>query len=236
MSFVLLIIRTSTTSNSSGKGRSRLELAAGDGALSGSGASGVPPESGRVDVELERLVAGEGHGDVQVGEQALHDAVKGSNFVSDQAFSSPKYLNLHVLSDTTLTAVSHTVHPWATDEDGVSTEGNSLEDVGTSADARVEEDGHAALDGLDDLGEDVERGGLTVDLAPTVVGDDDTVAAVLESLEGVVSGQDTLQDDGAATGDCLRVIGSETRLVRREMGSYSLCLHCQTSQRTFSQM
>lgn len=98
--------------------------------------------------------------------------------------------------------MSHTVDPRATNEDGISTESNSLEDIGTSADTRVEEDGHAALDSLDDLGEDVERGGLTVDLTATVVGDDDTVAAVLESLEGVVSGQDALQDDRAATGDC----------------------------------
>lgn len=98
--------------------------------------------------------------------------------------------------------MSHTVDPWATNEDSISTEGNSLEDVGTRADARVEEDGHAALDGFDDLGEDVERGGLTVDLTTTVVGDDDTVAAVFESLEGIVSGQDTLQNNGAATGDC----------------------------------
>lgn len=161
----------------------------------------MPPESRSVDVELERLVAGKGHGDVQVSEQALHDAVRVKKTRSSVIKLHSNQTIEHVLSDTTLATVSHTVDPWATNEDGVSTEGNSLEDVGTSADAGVEEDGHAALDGFDNLGEDVERGGLTVDLTATVVGDDDTVAAVFESLEGIVSGQDTLQDDGAATGD-----------------------------------
>ena len=44
-------------------------------------------------------------------------------------------------------------------------EAEGLEDIGTRADAGVEENGHSIADGVDDLGEDFERADCTVELA-----------------------------------------------------------------------
>jgi len=143
-----------------------------------------------VQVELDGLVASQRHGDVEVSEEGLDD-----------------------VTDTTFTTVSETVDVWASNQDGIGTEGEGLEDVGAGADTRVEEDGQATLDGLDDLGEGIERSDRAIDLLTTVVGDNDTVAAVFECLEGIGSGKDTLQDDGAAACDMTPLPNEPSKLL-----------------------
>ena len=56
------------------RGARILQLARCDMGRDGSRARRVPLEGGSVEVELDRPVAGDSHGDIEVGQQALDDA------------------------------------------------------------------------------------------------------------------------------------------------------------------
>lgn len=89
------------------------------------------------------------------------------------------------------------------DTDRLRAEGERLEDVARAADTTVDEDlelgvGEVAArsEGSDDLDEDLQTGASCVELATTVVGEDDTLDAGLVGEDGVFGGGDTLEDDG----------------------------------------
>ncbi|GJC94827.1 hypothetical protein ColKHC_03653 [Colletotrichum higginsianum] len=90
-------------------------------------------------------------------------------------------------------------HEGAAETDGLDAEGKELEDVGAVADTTVGVDLDLLEDGgvlLVDLEGDLEGGGRAVELAATVVGDDDGGDVVLDGGLGVLDGHDALEDDG----------------------------------------
>jgi hypothetical protein len=63
----------------------------------------------------------------------------------------------------------------------VGTESQRLEDVGATANATVNSNRYLALCNRNDLAKNIEGGGNTIELATTVVRDDDSVEAVSNS-------------------------------------------------------
>lgn len=91
------------------------------------------------------------------------------------------------------------VHERTAETDSLDTERQKLEDVSAVADTTVGKD----LDLLEDLGgllvdlkSDLETGGAAVELAATVVGENDSGSTVLDGKLGVLSGTNALDDDG----------------------------------------
>jgi hypothetical protein len=103
---------------------------------------------------------------------------------------------LHYVAHALLAGDGETPDIETSQQHGASAEGQSLDGVGAVANATVEEDGHFLLDCGGDGGERVECGDGSVDLAASVVGDDDGVDAVVEGQAGVVGVQDSFQQNG----------------------------------------
>jgi hypothetical protein len=85
----------------------------------------------------------------------------------------------------------------ATDEDGFGAEAEGFDDVGTATNATIHEDFDAAVDGGNNFGQSAERGGDAVELAASVIGDDEGGGAFVHGAAGIVSGEHTFDDDGA---------------------------------------
>ena len=103
---------------------------------------------------------------------------------------------------TVLAVRAERVEERAANTDGLCAESERLEDVARAADTTVDEDlelgvGVVALglEGGDDLDEDLETGARGIELATTVVGEDDALHAGLVREDGVLGGGDTLEDD-----------------------------------------
>ncbi|KAI6756640.1 hypothetical protein HG530_011238 [Fusarium avenaceum] len=91
------------------------------------------------------------------------------------------------------------VHERTAETNSLDTERQKLEDVSAVADTTVGKD----LDLLEDLGgllvdlkSDLKAGGAAVELATTVVGENDSGSTVLDSKLGVLGGTNALDDDG----------------------------------------
>jgi len=80
------------------------------------------------------------------------------------------------------------------DEDCPRAEGERDRDVRSAPDPAVHQDLDPIADGLCDLRERVQRGDRPVELPSAVVRDDDGVAAVVGREDGVLGGQDALDD------------------------------------------
>ena len=104
--------------------------------------------------------------------------------------------------NTLLTVRAERVEEGTANTDGLRAEGKRFENVARAADTTVDEDLElgvgvvaACLEGCDDLDEDLETGAGGIELATTVVGEDDALHAGLVCEDGVLSGGDTLEDD-----------------------------------------
>lgn len=80
-------------------------------------------------------------------------------------------------------------------------EAESLDDIGSPADAAVDVDLDAVLpasfaEHRHDLGEDFDAGAREVELAAAVVGEDDAVDAGFDGADDVFDALDALEDDG----------------------------------------
>ena len=84
----------------------------------------------------------------------------------------------------------------APDKNSGGTEREGGERVGARANAAVEQHGDAALHALRHRHEGIERGRRTVDLPPSVVGDDDAVNAVSDGELRVIRVLDALEKNG----------------------------------------
>src|SRR5450631_1039757 len=80
-------------------------------------------------------------------------------------------------------------------QNGANSEGQGFDCVGAVANAAVEEDRDFLLDRGGYGGERVQCCDGSVDLAASVVGDDDGVGAVVEREAGVIRMEDSLQHD-----------------------------------------
>ncbi len=81
---------------------------------------------------------------------------------------------------------------WATHYDRAGTQRERLQDVGAAAHAPVHEDGNPSGHLGHDLGQGGEPGGRSVELAPSVVRDNDAVHAGLNGQLGVLGGEQAL--------------------------------------------
>src|SRR5207248_1819204 len=70
-----------------------------------------------------------------------------------------------------------------------------LERVGAAADAAIQQYRHFSGDGFEHVGQRFERGDGAIDLAATVVRDEDAVDAVVERARGVVTTDDAFEND-----------------------------------------
>ena len=100
------------------------------------------------------------------------------------------------------------------DQHGLRAERERLDHVGPPAHAAVEEDLGPAGDRLHDLGQGVEGRGDPVELAPSVIGDDDAGAAVLTGEQRVLGREDALdqQRQRALLAQPLEVAPGEARV------------------------
>ena len=89
-----------------------------------------------------------------------------------------------------------------------------LEDVSAAPDATVEKHRDAAARGRNHFGQTVERGAQRLFVATAVVGDDETVGAVLDRNRSVFSGDDAL-DQKPAFHDSAQSVEKGRREIRR---------------------
>ena len=104
------------------------------------------------------------------------------------------------------------------DEHGASSERERHHDVGSAPNATVEVHLGAVADGVDDLGQRLERRDRAVELTTAVVRDDDAGGAVLAGEDRVLGGDEALHEHGhlpalAELGD---VVPLESRLEQAE--------------------
>mmetsp|Transcript_23092 Transcript_23092/g.49184 ORF Transcript_23092/g.49184 Transcript_23092/m.49184 type:complete len:238 (-) Transcript_23092:993-1706(-) len=110
--------------------------------------------------------------------------------------------HVHHADDAPLAVRCKGVEHRATDADAGSAQCDRLEDVGTAADASVDEDSEVllALDtrlpqGLHNLWQHLDAGAASVELAATMVGENATIQASLVGHHGILGALHTLQED-----------------------------------------
>mmetsp|Transcript_6784 Transcript_6784/g.12836 ORF Transcript_6784/g.12836 Transcript_6784/m.12836 type:complete len:254 (+) Transcript_6784:439-1200(+) len=103
-------------------------------------------------------------------------------------------------SDPLRAITSSRVDARAANQDGLRAEGDGLKDIGSASHPSIHKHLHLALspalfEGLHDLGEGLDARSGVVELAASVVGDDDAVCAVLVGKDGILRALDSLDDD-----------------------------------------
>lgn len=115
--------------------------------------------------------------------------------------------NLDSTLNTLLAVRAERVEECAADTDGLCAKGDRLEYIASAAYTAVDEDLEVwirvvalRLERGDDLHEDLEAGAARVELATTVVGEDDALDAGFVRKDSILGGRDTLEDDGHCDG------------------------------------
>src|SRR3569833_2831034 len=125
--------------------------------------------------------------------------------VADVALAHQRHRGVGLLADdfegagdTGFTAGTEAEGHDAADEGALGAEREGLEQILAGADAAIHQHLGLVADGVDDLGQDADRGGGTVELTAAVVGDHDGVGAVVDRELRIVLVEDALYDHRAA--------------------------------------
>src|SRR5579883_381008 len=84
----------------------------------------------------------------------------------------------------------------AGDQDRTGTKGQGFEDVGAAPDAAVAVDFAAVSYRVDDFRQHFDTGNAAIELAPSMVGDNDGGDTILKGQQGIFGGEKPLEDDG----------------------------------------
>ena len=103
-------------------------------------------------------------------------------------------------------------------EHGLRAEGERRGHVGAAPDAAVEQHLQPVADRVDDVGQRLDRRHRSVELAATVIRDDDAGSPVLRGQDGILAVEDALDDDGHRNGgdEPLQVRPVERRVEQME--------------------